>query len=202
MNCKNTVAAQSLTTATQVLTASSVAATGVASTVSMSTPQSMWSLVNQFQLILTLQLVGWYLSPEIVAYIQGFDFSSFSFSFIKYQELLNLEFFYDFIDTPLDREDFEQVDFESGSTLANNFSLLINIFWVLLLHMIFLGVKFIVLKTTENEKVKNLMNWLTNFFMFAIYIRILLEAFLFLALASLYEGLSFKTNTINTIVCF
>jgi uncharacterized membrane protein YccF (DUF307 family) len=93
-----------------------------------------------------MQIVGWYVSPSVESYLEGFEFASLSFDFMNYESVSGVEVFSDFIETPVRLNDLESVGFESASTVSNHFGLLINVFWLVLFHLSFLLTKRILQK--------------------------------------------------------
>jgi len=105
---------------------------------SLSSSQSIWSMINQFQLLMTLPLVGWYISPEVIEYLQEFQFAILNFSFIPFREV---GFIDDYIGNYKGLQqtnlNFETVGLESGSTLVNHFGAFLMILFIILMHLIF-----------------------------------------------------------------
>ena len=62
----------------------SVAATSASvSVIAGSTPQSLWSMVNQFQFYLLIPLVGAQVPDAVIEFLEGLDFVFFNFDFIE-----------------------------------------------------------------------------------------------------------------------
>ena len=127
--------------ATTYIASASVAASACTSIASASSPQSIWSIVNQYQLMMTFQLLGWYISPDVQGYINEFQYSSFSFSFVPYYSVPGLSKVYSFFSTTQSNANLGNVGLNYGSTVANFSSLFINLFWWFLLHQLFLWIK-------------------------------------------------------------
>ena len=127
--------------ATTYIASASVAASACTSIASASSPQSIWSIVNQYQLMMTFQLLGWYISPDVQGYINEFQYSSFSFSFMPYFSVPGLNVVYSFFLTPQSNANLSNVGLDYGSTVANFSSLFVNLFWWFLLHQLFLLIK-------------------------------------------------------------
>ena len=115
--------------ATTYIASASVAASACTSIASASSPQSIWSIVNQYQLMMTFQLLGWYISPDVQGYINEFQYSSFSFSFVPYYSVPGLSKVYSFFSTPQSNANLGNVGLDYGSTVANFSSLFVNLFW-------------------------------------------------------------------------
>ena len=49
----------------------------------ISSPQAFWSMLNQYQLFLTLPLLPPYIPPKVLYFISEFDFFSFNFGFLS-----------------------------------------------------------------------------------------------------------------------
>jgi hypothetical protein len=149
-----------------------------------------------------MQIVGWYISPSVESYLEGFEFASLSFDFMSYESVSGVEVFSDFIETPVRLNDLESVGFESASTISNHFGLLINVFWLILFHLSFLLIRRILLKYPLKDSIQKLLDSFTNFFILTVYIRLLLEAYLFMLLSGLFEFGYFDFTDASTIVSF
>jgi len=78
-----------------------------------------------------LTLVGWYISPDIQAFIKEFTFASFSFSFIPFKKLPVIKYFYNFLKFQKQDNNFSSVGLDSESTAVNNFGMFTTLFWII-----------------------------------------------------------------------
>lgn len=72
---------------TQGTLAAGVAFSAGAAFSSLASPQSAFSMVNQFQLILLIPLITKYLPTDILLFILGMDFTMLSFDFIPIADI-------------------------------------------------------------------------------------------------------------------
>ena len=173
------------------------AATSMSSAASV---QSIWSVVNQYQLMMTFQLVGWYISPEVQDYINEFQFSSFSFSFIPYFNVPYIDKAYNFFWTTQTYSDLKNVGLDWGSTIANEFSLFVNLFWVILLNIAFLMIRKCLIHKAKKEWIIKIFNVVSKTFLLAIYIRLVIEAYLYFLMSGVSEVKAFQTHGLANII--
>ena len=162
--------------------------------------QSIWSVVNQYQLMMTFQLVGWYISPEVQDYINEFQFSSFSFSFIPYFNVPYIDKAYNFFWTTQTYSDLKNVGLDWGSTIANEFSLFVNLFWVILLNIAFLMIRKCLIHKAKKEWIIKIFNVVSKTFLLAIYIRLVIEAYLYFLMSGVSEVKAFQTHGLANII--
>jgi hypothetical protein len=105
--------------------ASAMSSTSSASSAgSSSSGQSMWSLVNQYQLLLMIPLLNVYLDNDFEFYISEFQVAALDFDFMKFIE-------YPYIDPLFEEQDYTQPELvfknngvESGSFIFHYYQLL------------------------------------------------------------------------------
>lgn len=120
-----------------------LAGTGVlfnlaSSVVNSSSPQSCFSMLNSYQLILLLPLLAASMPNDVIAFIVGLKFSLINFSVWDPQQLIGVR-------DDIESLDFEQsvpyltlVDLESGSSAVNSVGLLGSFAFVPLVHIAYL----------------------------------------------------------------
>jgi hypothetical protein len=107
------------------------------SLISSSSMNSVWSMINQFQLLLLLPLTQVYMSNAVVDYLVGMDFTMFSFRFLPISgivnttenELINFHIMQE-------KEYFSDIGLISQSTIINNISLTFMFLIIIVIHMI------------------------------------------------------------------
>ncbi|CAI2381945.1 unnamed protein product [Moneuplotes crassus] len=188
---------QGTTTAAQAaVIAVMIVSTGT-SFLSMSSLQSLWSILSIIQLTMLLPLTQAYI-PEIVKqYLQGMSFVNFNFGFLPTPDLpaiMNIKF-----ETHSDYLD--GIGLQSGSTIINHIFVLILLVLLALFHLLLISIRKCCKARDKqakwyykaNDKV---IGWMT----FGVYIRLIIESFQIMVLASLYEIKYFSTqNTIHII---
>jgi succinate dehydrogenase hydrophobic anchor subunit len=175
--------------ATQTTTVAIMAcgmATGIATSAqSGSSSNSFWSMINQFQMVLLLNLLGANLHIDIKNYIEGFEFTNFSFSFIQIQNINFIGSFYDSFSWEEDDEDYELIGIEYKCTVINHFQV-----FLLLVILILFHIWIVIFHKKFNDSSKRSGRWMKKLYdmwTFTIYLRVLIEGFLFLYLSSLSE---------------
>ena len=137
--------AHAATTTSQVTVAAGIGASTLASLISMTSPQGVWVTINQFQLLFILLLSGAFFPENIVSYLTGMDFASFSFNFIPIKKgpavaLSN------WLSFGLKNDYLSAIGLNSGSAIINNLSLIAFILVIILFHLMYLITFFILFK--------------------------------------------------------
>ena len=180
-----------------ILTAiSSISILGI-SIIKMSSPVSVWSMVNQFQLLSLLILTRGYIPDDPKGLLVGNKVFSFDLGFLHIKEL---EFFNELVSwTEIKQkdEDLELIGVDSGSSINNSFNIYTGIIalfiWSLLMKLIWW-------KQTQDSSgwVKKTFNWvltkLDELFSYALIIRTMIESFQFLLLSNISNLLKFNTS--------
>ncbi|CAI2380617.1 unnamed protein product [Moneuplotes crassus] len=183
------------TETTTALIGCSVVAASASSMLSLSSINSVFSLMNGMQLILLLPMVPDFLSPVVEAYLNGVSFAMFSFDFINIKDLWFISDISSSLSYPQTDNYLNDLGLRSKSSIANNLSLLLI---VVLFGFVHLGI-YIMVKCTKNSKhrkCKSFIDKLFKFFTFNIYIRLFIQAFLFLCLSifSEFSALNFNST--------
>ena len=195
------------TTASAAGTTSSVAAgvgvmaAAASSVLTLSSPQSMWTVVNQFQTLTFLLLTHAYFPEETTSGFSGLGkFLNFSFDFIPYSSLSFVNIIMNFFNLPVEGGLMKKVGLKSGSTFLNNISLIINILFAIFLHLLFLGVRRILnARWSSRPWVKFVIDKIYRLFTLWLYLRLIMQAYQFLLICSVDEIHSFKTSTSSEI---
>ena len=107
----------------QILILIVIVITSVGSTMKSSSKQPILALINQYQLLLLLPLLGTYIEDDFQSFVTEFQYMSFDLKFID-----NV-FYWPYIDSTVSRIDYEQPEYifkmngiESGSFLCNHYT--------------------------------------------------------------------------------
>lgn len=127
-----------MATASTVALAGAAASAFVSASLASSSTQSMWSLMNQYQLVIMFPLLRSYLSEEFKYFIKGFEFALFNFYFLGTVEdpltlSLSETIGYDQPD-----ELYQDNGLESGCYVINQLSLIRVFMTIAVLHVMFL----------------------------------------------------------------
>ena len=163
-----------------------------------STAQSAWALLNQYQLILILPYLKSYLTKEFKFFIRDFKFALFDFDFLNIIPIPYLTKDTNTLHYPQPDEIFAENDLESGSFIVNQLDLFKMIFIIGVIHSVFMVLRKMI-PCTDSPKLLAISNKLLDTFQFAIYFRIIIEAYVFSFLAAFSEVYRVDTATEHMI---
>ena len=164
-------------------------ATSVSSGSSSGSGQSIWALINQYQLIILLPMLGTHLENDFEFYITEFELVSFDFDFMDFIT-------FPFIDSQIDGIDYKQPEklfrnngVESGSFFFNHYRFVKVMLIFLILNLIFVLTQLIITKVCKpkHQCWKKLFSKGSGFFHFGVYVRSMIEASLFICISSILE---------------
>ena len=149
---------------------------------SASSGPSVWALINQYQLILLLPMLGTYLENNFEFYITEFELMSFDFDFMDFIEFPFIDPKVDVIDYQQPNELFRNNGVESGSFIHNHYRFIKVILIVFICDMIFILTKLIIFKLIKpkHQCWTKIFDKGSGFFRFGVYLRSLIEASLFI----------------------
>ena len=157
--------------------------------------------MNQFQLIMLLLLTKSNIPRSIVSYLSSLKATTWSFNFIPFKDIPGFDKMVNGLDFKLPDVELKYFGIISGSTFANNFSLICIVLIFIAIHSLFL-----LIHRLLKSKVKSKKKWVKcleityQFFAFSLYIRIMLEANVFLLLSSLSELYQWDTSSSSKIL--
>ena len=166
----------------------------------LSSPQGLWITMNQFQLILLLLLTKSNIPNSIVSYLSGLKATTCSFNFIPFKNIPGLNKLVDILDFSLPNKNLDYFGIFSGSTFANNFSLICFLMIFIVIHSVFLVINKNIQHRTNWNMCSKWMKISYQFFTFTFYIRIFLEASQFLMLSSFSEIYQFNVSSLSNII--
>lgn len=82
-------------------------------------PTSLWSIINQLQLLILFTLFETEIHDDIRAYIEGQDFAMFNFNFLGLDEIPWFDIPTEWTDAEQPIEGLENIDLDSRSTIKN-----------------------------------------------------------------------------------
>ena len=176
---------EAIATTTKAVVGATVAvsaASSVSGASSASSGPSLWALINQYQLIILLPMLGTYLENDFEFYITEFELMSFDFDFMDFIK-------FPFIDSQVDGIDYQQPvkvfsknGIESGSFIYNHYRFIKVILIVFICDMIFLSTKLLILKLIKpkHQCWTKIFDKGSGFFRFSVYLRSLIEVSLFI----------------------
>lgn len=170
-----------------------------------SSPTAVWSLLNQLQLLTLLLFTGAFLPSDVVHYLSGSQFADFSFSFMPYVHVPLLHAALQWTDSEQPDDLLRQAGLESGSSLNNSAG-----FWATLGLGALCHGTVILLRVPAQWKSKHVVHrfykavvkYFYNMFTFGFYLRLCIEGYQNLLLASTSEMIRFKGTESSIIVSF
>ena len=138
---------------TQMLIVVVIVFTSVGSMINSSSKQPILALINQYQLLLLLPLLGTYIEDDFQDFVTEFQYMSFDFEFID-----NI-FNWPYIDSLVSKIDYEQSDgifrmngIESGSFVHNHYTFFKLIITIGILDTVFSLIKCLIPKQRNRKR--------------------------------------------------
>jgi hypothetical protein len=180
-----------------------VAAGSASAILSSSSSQSAWSSVNQFQLYLLIPLVGAYIHKDVLVFLEGFDFSMISFSFLSLDSIPIIKNILSLFPETPNSPYMQSIGLEYESTIRNIIGTMLLILTLLLLHILFaIPLQIHARKYDEDSKFRRFSKFLFLFFTFTIYIRVILESYLIVCLSCMLEFWRLGPNEAVAVLTF
>ena len=107
---------------TQGAVAAGSSASIIASLLTVSSPAAIWLMINQYQMLILLPLIGAFLPKNIQDFVVGNDYTMFSFSFLKVRETKSASFVVDKFDYEQKIKYLIEIGIESQSIIVNQLS--------------------------------------------------------------------------------
>jgi len=192
--------AQTHVIATQVIVGIGTSVAILGSILSMSSPNSLFSLFNQFQLMILLPMIPKYFPGKLTDFILGMDFALFSFDFIPYDWIPFLNVIKEWISYPQSDEYYNTLGMNSNSWIVNYLPSIAFILLLSLAHLIIGWIYYWVKNHSEANKWYKVMNVIFTYFTFNIYIRLFMETFMFVNLSIFAEMKLMNVRTTVEIV--
>ena len=127
--------------------------TSVGSMINSSSKQPILALINQYQLLLLLPLLGTYIEDDFQDFVTEFQYMSFDFKFID-----NI-FYWPYIDSTVSKIDYKQPDdifrmngIESGSFVHNHYTFFKLIITIGILDTVFSLIKCLIPKQRNRKR--------------------------------------------------
>lgn len=90
----------------------------------MSSPNALWAIANQLQLLLLLIAMNVYLPKDVVEFITANAFANLSLDFIPFDKIKFINVSIDWFDADHFEPKYENIGHESGSTFVNLISMM------------------------------------------------------------------------------
>ena len=147
----------------------------------------MWAILNQYQLLICLPLLKSYVSNELIYFIHEFEFAAFDFTFMDPIPYPYIDFEIEGMDYPPTDEVFADNFLESQSILVNQLGTIKTLIMTGILHLLFVSIYFCI-RRSEKKWIKKARDSAFSYFHFDFYCRLIVEAYMFVLIASLNES--------------
>ena len=114
-----------------------------ASLLTSSSPQSIWLMVNQYQLYILLPLTGVYMPKDVINYLIGMEFTSFNLNFLNAKETFKFDELLHDIDSEENDWYRTEIGIESQSAIVNQISLIFGLLLLALIHLVVILVNYV-----------------------------------------------------------
>ena len=161
-----------------------VALSGFSSLFSGSSPQGAFLVTNQMQLFLLLPLMAKFMSYKVKEFLLSCKFFTLSISLIIMIEIDFVKKFVNLLDFKQPITYLEELGMDSGSSFIINSGCIISILWFIPLHWLLLSCSF---ASEKRNCVQKLISKTFTYFTFSIYIRVLIQTYVFIVLSTMYE---------------
>ncbi|CAI2364780.1 unnamed protein product [Moneuplotes crassus] len=200
------------TTAGAVATAAAQAQVGIAAGIAVvnaavagNPPTSLWSLLQQLQMILLVMIIDEYTPADINEFLEGVSFALFNFDFLPAGDAPLFETPLDWLDFGEPSEKIQTLGIESISTLVNNFSFLFTYLCIMLIHFVLKIMPWFKQKNHPNCIIRNISKIrekVIDTIFYATYARMLLEAHEILAMTAVVEIKELDFSSAPAIVSY
>ena len=205
--------AKLLSTANQIIIGAIILISIGSSLTNVSSTASLWSIINQMQILFLLFLTGAFIPEDIEVIITGPSICLNPFSFLQQKTNTNYSYVSNYFNFGLENNNLEKFEIKSDSTIVNMTSFLLSIIIIWIMHFwIFLTQKLLAKESKLNcwSYLLSCIHWflqkLMELFTFALYIRIILESNQFILIAWVSEMYQFNFNEtkrkISIIIAF
>ena len=164
------------------------------SILNVSSPQWLWMICNQFQLMLLLPLTEAFIPENIVKMFSGNNFINFNYNFVPIVDSPISRDFTDYFGNDQNNDSLQNLGAVYKRSILNHISLMTLIAFVVFVHVVSFVPK-LWFKQSDNDKWCNkaYTKWM-HFMTFAVYVRLLVEALQAMFVSSLSELKDFSTS--------
>ena len=204
--------AQGLSTSMQWIAGLTTGAIVLSNVINSSSISSLWSLLNQLQLLFLLLITGAFIPEDVKTVILGQKFAISPFSYIPLQDIKFYKSALTKFNFNLSNSEFGQFGVESGSSIYNICSFFITLILIILLHLIIYFTRVWLNRYEDSEEswwLARISKWIINrlftILTFGYYIRLFLEMNQYFLITSVDEIYSFNPSgairiTLKTLI--
>lgn len=157
----------------------------IASVFADDAPQGIWAMLHCLQLWLLVPLIAKFIGSKLKNLILASGFAIFNFSFFRIHEWSMFESLVDKMSFEQRNEYLEALGMNTGSVFVNNLGQLFVIFLMFLAYLI---LRILSHWTKDSEsRISKFINKLHHMYTYSVFIRIIIETYVFLLVGSLFE---------------
>ena len=120
---------------THILIGAIIFVSVLVSIINVSSPISMWFIINQFQMLMLLLLTRAYMPKRVRQYLTDMNIVLFNFNFIPVYRISLIYDLYLWIKFDHNDDDLKDIGVKSGSTIVNNISTIAILILFAIIHM-------------------------------------------------------------------
>jgi hypothetical protein len=173
---------------------------GFVLSVSAGSYQGVWSMINQYQMLLLLPVLGTYLPRDVVSFLQGLDYSLFGANFPPFSSIYDSLSLQDNFDWEQPSEYLEAIGIESQCVVVNQFKSMLILILFGVIHLSVAGM--ILLSKRYLKFINKTASKAFDVFTFGVYIRMFIEGFMLLYLAAMKELYEHDTQSAPKIISY
>ena len=120
---------------TQASVGVSMSVAVLVSIVQFTSPICIWSILNQFQMIMLLIFTGAFIPEAVREYLLGVDFVLFNFKFLSLLEVPFISDLHDWMKFDQQNQNLKDIDIDYGSAAINNIAFVVILIIFIFLHI-------------------------------------------------------------------
>lgn len=141
----------------------------------MSSAAQVWSVLQQFQLLILLLLLAIYIPADLFYYFSGLDFTMFNLNFVPTIEIPGIKKFIAIFNFDTNLEGMKAIEAESGSAFVNNYSWVLSILGFITLNIVY-SIYFKKYQRPKGTKVYKFQKGIKRLLEYNIYVRTIVES--------------------------
>ena len=149
---------------------------------------TIWVLLNQYQILMLIPLMGVFVPPDFLYFIQGFDFALLALKWLGIEFLADLSMFGQTLGYEQDSQGMVDIELEDGSMIVNCQWTLLFLVIVFLTHIITISTTHIlVYLDIDKQKALKVEKWVNSKLKMQFYVTFILETYMLFAICSISE---------------
>ena len=192
--CRDTASTTTtaLSTTVAVFVGISFALGIITSVLSVSSPNVIFSVINQMQLILILPLIGIYLPDQIEIFIEGIQYMTLNIPYLSVDSVPESDSYLSHISEGQNVQYLSRIEMIHTSTILNQSGTVAIIALSLMAHSVVFTLFWVALLLRKSGKILKVLRYLLKILTFGFYIRLILQVYLFLVISASNELYHFE----------